>query len=288
MIRIIILCLFYGIAVMCLPASKTAEDADQQVWIPLFNGQNLDGWIPKVKGVALGENYLNTFRVLDGVLQANYDAYDQFDDRFAHLFYKDTFSYYHLVAEYRTVGDSTIEGAPSWAYRNNGLMLHAQSPESMGLEQDFPISLEMQLLSGNGSDERPTANLCTPGTHVYLADTLCTNHCIQSSSKTFHKDAWVKVEAIVLGDSIIHHLVEGDTVFTYTRPVMGSGVVNNYDPDILVENKPLKSGYITIQGESHHTEFRKIELLNLCGCTDRKASNYKSYFVKSDNTQCRY
>lgn len=288
MIRIALLFLGYLILINCNSRSVENSDSDKEEWLSLFNGKNLDGWTPKIRGVALGENYLNTFRVSNGVLQANYDDYENFDDRFGHLFYKDSFSFYHLIAEYRTVGDSTIPGAPGWAYRNNGLMLHAQSPESMGLEQDFPISLEMQLLSGNGVDDRPTANLCTPGTHVHLADTLFTNHCIQSSSETYHGDTWVKVEAIVLGDSIVYHLVEGDTVFTYTKPVMGGGVVNGYNPDYFMEGKPIKGGYITIQGESHPTEFRKIELLNLCGCTDKKAKNYKSYFVKSENSKCVY
>ncbi|MBK8503890.1 MAG: DUF1080 domain-containing protein [Saprospiraceae bacterium] len=288
MTRILLLSLIYMILLGCDSQSEKNVNADQEEWLSLFNGQNLDDWAPKIRGIPLGQNYLNTFRVADGVLQANYDGYKNFDDRFGHLFYKDSFSFYHLVAEYRTLGDSTIPGAPEWAFRNNGLMLHAQSAQSMGLEQDFPISLEMQLLSGNGVDERPTANLCTPGTHVHLADTLFTNHCIQSSSKTYHGDTWVRVEALVFGDSVVHFLVEGDTVFTFTKPVMGAGVVNGHNQDYLVEGQPIKGGYITIQGESHPTEFRKIELLNLCGCTDRKAKNYKSYFVKSDNSKCIY
>lgn len=282
------LMIFITMFLFCTSRVKDPVNPQGEDWISLFNGKDLDGWTPKIRGFAAGENYLNTFRVRNGVLQANYDDYTEFDERYGHLFYKDSFSYYRLIAEYRTVGDSTLPDAPGWAFRNNGLMLHAQSAESMGLDQDFPISLEMQLLSGNGSEERPTANLCTPGTHVHLADTLHTGHCIQSTSKTYHGDTWVRVEAIVLGDSIIHHLVEGDTVFTYTRPVMGKGVVNGYLPKIMQEGKPVKSGYITIQGESHPTEFRKIELLNLCGCTDKKAKNYKSYFVKSDNSQCVY
>ena len=50
----------------------------------------------------------------------------------------------------------------------------------------------------------------------------------------------------------------------------------------------LQEGYIALQSEGHPIEFRKVELLNLAGCTDPKASNYKSYFVKSDNARCRY
>ena len=261
------------------------EDED---WIALFNGRDMQGWIPKIRGYNLGENHLNTFRVADGNLQCNYDQYERFDSKFGHLFYKDSFSYYRLVAEYRTVGDETIEGAPDWAFRNNGLMLHSQAPESMGLDQDFPISLEMQLLSGNGTDERSTANLCTPGTNVHVDGILTTAHCINSTSKTYHGDTWVRVEAIVFGDSIIHHLVEGDTVFTFTKPQIGGGAVAGHDPDIMQEGSPLRSGYITIQGESHRTDFRKIELLNLCGCRDKNAKNYKSYFVKTNNSTCIY
>ena len=52
--------------------------------------------------------------------------------------------------------------------------------------------------------------------------------------------------------------------------------------------KPVKEGYIAIQSESHPTQFKSIELLNLCGCMDKKAKNYKSYFIKADNMTCLY
>jgi hypothetical protein len=32
----------------------------------------------------------------------------------------------------------------------------------------------------------------------------------------------------------------------------------------------LSEGYIALQAESHPTEFRKVELLNLVGCMDKK------------------
>jgi len=52
------------------------------------------------------------------------------------------------------------------------------------------------------------------------------------------------------------------------------------------DGTPLGEGYISLQGESHPTEFRKIEILNLSGCMDPKASNFKSYYVHAENTQC--
>ena len=51
---------------------------------------------------------------------------------------------------------------------------------------------------------------------------------------------------------------------------------------------PLKEGYVALQAESHPIDFRKIELLNLAGCMDPKAKNYKDYYIKADNSQCSY
>jgi hypothetical protein len=141
-------------------------------------------------------------------------------------------------------------------------MLHCQAPESIALDQDFPISLEMQLLGGNGKDERTTANLCTPGTNVILDNKFFTPHCVNSSSKTYHGDQWVRAEALVLGDSIIKHIVEKDTVLVYEKP--------QYDGrDKWVQKAGLKDGalisegYISLQSESHPVEFRRVELFDL-------------------------
>ncbi len=263
------------------------NDPQQKEWLPLFNGKDLTGWDIKIRGHALNDNYANTFQVADGALKVVYDEYEAFDETFGHLFYDQPFSHYLLRTEYRFVGEQAPEG-PGWALRNNGLMLHSQSARSMGLDQDFPISIEVQLLGGTGSGERSTANLCTPGTHVVMGDTLFTQHCIRSGSETFHGDQWVTVEVLVLGDSLMTHIVEGDTVLAYSRPQIGGGVVSGFQASVKQDGKPLTSGYIALQAESHPTEFRKIELLNLKGCMDPKAKNYKAYYVEADNSTCIY
>jgi len=240
-------------------------------WVQLFNGRNLDGWVPKFAGYDLGVNVHETFRVENGLLQVRYDRWPAFGGEFGHLFYKSRpFSRYLIAAEYRFIGEQVRGAGPAlgWALRNNGLMLHSQSPESMARAQDFPISLEAQLLGGLGTGRRSTANLCTPGTHVMMNDTLVTNHCINSSSQTYDGDQWVRVEVLVLGDSIIKHIVNGDTVLVYARPRMGGGMANNARPGVLQEGKPLSSGYITIQAETAPIDFRKIELLDLEGCAN--------------------
>ena len=242
--------------------SVKATASEQFAWIPLFNGQDLEGWQVKVRGYKLGENYKNTFRVEDGILKVSYDGYDRFNNEFGHLFYKTPFSYYRLRAEYRFKGGQVPDG-PDWAFRNNGFMLHSQPASSMGLDQDFPISLEAQLLGGRDIGDRPNMNLCTPGSNVVIEGEIRTEHCMESSSKTFRGEEWITVEMVVLGDSIIHHIVEGDTVLTYGKPTMGGGAIEGYKPDQYIEGKPMTSGHIAIQAESHPTEFRKIELLEL-------------------------
>jgi len=237
-------------------------DSLSEKWIQLFNGKDLIDWQVKITGHDLGDNFGNTFRVEGGLLKVVYDQYGRFDQQFGHLFYKKPFSHYKIRVEYRFVGEQA-PGTPEWAIRNNGIMLHCQAPESMEKEQDFPISIEVQLLGGLGKGERPTANLCTPGTHVVLNGKLWTQHCLNSTSKTYNGDQWVTVEAVVLGDSIIYHLVEGDTVLTYEKPQIGGGVVHNFNKEFKVDGTPLKRGYISLQSEGHPTEFRKVEVLDL-------------------------
>ncbi len=240
----------------------TQNDNVKNEWIQLFNGKNLDGWKMKITGYPLGEDFGNTFRVEDGVMKVSYDQYNAFDEKFGHIFYKQKFSYYLLAVEYRFTGDQA-KGGPGWAYRNSGAMIHCQDPKTMGLKQDFPISIEVQLLGGNGKHARSTANLCTPGTNVVMNGKLFTDHCINSRSKTYHGDQWVRVEVLVLGDSLIRHMVEGETVLEYQKPQIGGGNVSNYEPSAKQDGKLLKEGYISLQSESHPVEFRKVELVNL-------------------------
>jgi hypothetical protein len=258
--------------------------ADPKDWIHLFNGKDLTGWTPKFAKHDLGENFNNTFRVEDGLLKVRYDKWETFNGEFGHMFYKDPFSYYVIAAEYRFVGDQ-VKGGPEWAIRNNGLMLQSPDPKTMMKDQDFPISIEVQLLGGFGKP-RTTANLCTPGTNVVIDGKLETRHCINSKSKTYEGDQWVRVEVLVHGDELMRHYVEGEPVLEYTKPQIGGGNVSPVDPKVKVDGTPLTGGYISIQAETAPIDFRKIEVLNLEGCKDHKAKNYKAYYVKDNPKAC--
>jgi len=246
-------------ATMLMITAGGCAPADSDEWIALFNGQDLTGWTVKIAGSDVGDDPWNTFRVEDGLLTVNYEQYDGFHGRFGHLFYEEPFSYYQLRIEYRFVG-TQVEDGPGWAFKNSGVMFHSQSPESMLRDQDFPISVEVQFLGGNGVDGRPTANLCTPGTHVEMQGVTVEDHCISAAATTIHDESWVTVDILVLGDSLIAHIMGVDTVLTYARPVIGGGVVNGYDEAAKQNGTPLTSGYIALQSESHPIQFRQVLL----------------------------
>ena len=242
-------------------AAWAEAPAEKGEWIQLFNGKNLDGWKVKITGYELNDNHGDTFRVEDGVLKVAYDQYEKFDGKFGHIFYHQPFSNYRLRVEYRFLGDQ-CPGGPGWAFRNSGIMIHGQSPESMRKGQDFPVSIEVQLLGGGGSGERPTANLCTPGTHVVIDGKLVTRHCNSSRSKTYHGDQWVTVEVEVHGNKLIKHVIDGQTVMEYTQPQLDE---KDADARKLIKDgdKMLHGGSISLQAESHPVEFRKVELRKL-------------------------
>lgn len=231
--------------------------------IKLFNGKNLEGWTPKIYHHETGDNYANTFRVEDGIIKIRYDGYEKFNDKFGHLFYKNPYSRYRLKFEYRFTG-IWREDAPIYTRLNSGVMFHSQDPKTILKEQDWPISVEMQLLAEEKPGEpRPTGNMCSPGTDVVFEGKKDPRHCINSSSKTYKAGEWIKAELVVYGDSLIQHIIEGQVVLEYTKPTMGGGVANNYDTKLWQEGKPLKEGYIALQSEGQEIDFRNISLIDL-------------------------
>jgi enterochelin esterase family protein len=264
-------------------------DADKEDWIQLFNGKDLTGWTPKITKHALGENFANTFRVENGLLEVRYDKYKSFDGQFGHLFWREPYSYYRIAVEYRFVGQQAPGDPGAWALRNSGVMMHAPDPRTMPRDQTFPISIEGQLLGGNSDGKpRPTANMCSPGTEIVYQHKLYKDHCLNSSSPTFDGEQWVRAEFEVHGSGTITHYVNGQKVLEYELPQFGGGVVDNFDTTTKLDGQLMERGYISLQSESHPIDFRKVELLDLAGCMDKAASNYKSYYIKHVPEDCKF
>jgi len=216
----------------------------------------------------------------------SYDGYENFANQFGHVFYKDPFSHYRLRLEYRFIGEA-MHDTEGWAIRNSGAMLHSQDPLTMPPAQDFPISLEFQFLGRRkAGEDRPTGNMCSPGTDVFFEGKLAEDHCINSTSPTFDGEQWVQAEALVLGNDRVVQFINGEAVIEYTDFSYGGGVVSGHDPAQKPDGQPLDSGYISLQSEGHAIQFRNIELLDLKGCMDSQSDRYRSHFVESAPERC--
>lgn len=257
---------FFIITIACvvtLACHAPQKTTANKQWVSLFNGKDINDWMVKIQHHDINVNFGKTFRVEDGIIKVRYDQYGDFNDQFGHLYYKTPYSFFHLKVEYRFVGELQ-RGAPSYTLRNSGVMFHSQDPRTMPKEQDWPLSIEMQFLGGLGDGKpRPTGNMCSPGTDVVYQGKIADAHCINSSSKTYDGEQWVRAELIVLGDSLITHIINGDTVLQYSKPQIGGGVANRYDPKIKIDGKALKSGFIALQSEGQPVDFRNVEIMDL-------------------------
>ena len=146
-------------------------------------------------------------------------------------------------------------------------MLHSQSAESMSFEQQFPSSIEAQLLGlPEGAErKRTTANVCTPGTHVFYEGKLDRRHCINSLSKTFHGDQWIALEMEVHGHDKMIFRVNGEEVFDLEKPQLDvNDKRDDYAAKKLIEARggvaQLSEGYIALQAEGAPVQFRNIRI----------------------------
>lgn len=272
------------LTLLILPQPDVTDwrSAPREDWRNLFNGRNLDGWVVKLAHHELGDNYADTFRVENGAIRVMYDKYDDFGERFGHLFYNQQLSHYVLALEYRFFGEQ-VKGGPDYARLNSGVMIHSQAPETILEDQDWPISVEAQFLAGG----RTTMNVCTPGTEIFMKGEMVKEHCTDSTSKVYADDEWVAVEVEVRGAESVRHMIGGRTVLSYEKPTIGGGVAHGYDPAIKKDGTALEEGSIGLQAESQPVEFRNIRLLNLAGCMDQTSPAYRPYFVHRDDSRCR-
>jgi Domain of Unknown Function (DUF1080) len=246
----------------CSPSSPQGSAAPQGQWISIFNGKNLDGWTAKIAGHDAGDNYANTFRVTDGVLQVAYDQYGNFENQFGGLYYKEKLSHYWLRVEYRFIG-SVAKGAPGWAFRDSGVMLHSQSPDGMQKTQQFPTSIELNLI-GARIFNRPTGDVCTNGgVLIQINGQTLPNKCSNSSKTSIRGEQWVTAEAEVLGNTSIKHYINGELVTEYQQPQLDEKDADAARLLAAGASKQLTEGYLALQSNGAPIEFRKVEILPL-------------------------
>ena len=92
-----------------------------------------------------------------------------------------------------------------------------------------------------------------------------------------------------MGSERIVHYIDGVPVIEYGEMTYGGGNVTGHRPGGEARRRSRSAaGYIALQSESHPIQFRRVELLNLKGCMDPKAANYRSYYVEPEPQSCRY
>lgn len=262
MMRVFSLALLGAIVGAIVPIAAQADAKREGQWHSLFNGKDLSGWTVKIAKHPVGENYANTFRVEDGVIKVSYDGYERFDGQFGHLFTTQPYANYILRLEYRITGKA-IDDAPHWAKLNSGVMVHAQSPLSMRIEQGFPVCMEFQFLAVGATAGTQTANVVTPSTNLEMNGKLLTDHIIDSKSKHYPLDEWVRAEVEVRGNQEVVHRINGAEVLRYQRPQLDPS-----DEDaqrLMARGAPLQLsfGHIALQAEGQPIWFRSIEVRSL-------------------------
>jgi hypothetical protein len=228
-------------------------------WVSLFNGKDLEHWIPKIAGYKPGENFGNTFRVSNGILDTRYDQYGNFNNRFGALYYDKKFTNYRLRVEYRFTGD-TVAGAPSWGYKDGGIQYDCQDPATMGLNQPFPVCLEYNLLGSNETNKRATGEICASGMYVEIDGKRNTSYCTPPAvKKMFTGEDWITAE-IEVRDGEIIHFVNGEEVIRFKNPKYdtANALVKSF---FTGGDNSVKGGYISLQSNSHPMDFRKIEIM---------------------------
>ena len=268
-------------------AQSPSDKADRRDWIQLFDGKSLDGWVPKITGYPLEKTTPTPSASSTAPCRRRPTGprrREQIRPSFLPTSEVLLLHRRRRVPLHRRAGGRRSRLGHSQQWPDVAQPVAAIDVEGPG----FPISVEVQLLGGlpNGKPQS-TANMCSPGTQVFIDGTMVKGHCLDSKSQTYAGDQWVRVEVAVRGGERLIHKVEGQTVLEYEKPTIGGGEVNKFDPAVKVDGTLLTDGYIEIQGESHPTEFRKIEVLNLSGCMDSKSPKSKSYYVHQSDGACK-
>lgn len=240
---------------------EAEPDPDREDWVRLFEGRNLDGWSGDRDMVDVDDGVLRFSASTEGYTGANGD------ERW--LVHDGDWSFYRLRVEYRfPETDLDPAGWPEAEIRRAAVRVHSTKGDS-----GSPVGVEVELLGGDGENDRPTGNVCTPGTQIDMGGRAVTRECVSSASLTHHGDEWVVLEVTVLGAERIEHVIDSVRVLAYERPRLDDGTL-------------LAGGGVAIRSNGWPFDIRRIDLLPLRGCTDPQAVNRKSYFVSSDPRAC--
>ena len=131
----------------------------------------------------------------------------------------------------------------------------------MRTDQQFPVSVEFDIVGGRRLGHHPTGDVCENGTRVTIDGKLLTDKCSKVSDVTTAGAEWVTILAEVDGAARVRQAVNGELVVEYTDLTL-----DDRDPDarkLLAPggDKAVRAGFISIQSNGHPIEFRRIDVL---------------------------
>ena len=270
-------------------AAGQANDPAKEDWIQLFNGRDLAGWTAKFAKHDLGVNLNDTVPRREWAARGSATTSGRRSTTSSATSSTRSRSRPTGLSPSTASSTSSWPAGPGWAQRNNGLMLHAPDPKTMLKDQDFPIS--HRGAAAGRPRRRQAADDREP---------LHAGHERRHERPAVHP----ALRQLDLEDVRRRPVGarRGRGPRRRTRPAhrrRSDRARVQQAPDRRRECQPRRSersrstarrspaATSPSRRRPAPTDFRKIELLNLEGCTDPKASNYKSYFLKSNPKSCR-
>src|SRR5882724_7680578 len=246
-----------------LPAM--AAPADDEGWIPLFNGKNLDGWYSFQPTTGRNNEPKKFFKVTDGmihVLDLSEDPHE-WKGAVGYLATNQEYSDVRIHLEYKWGTKRfarSLEGK-----RNSGLMYLVVGPDKM-----FPRSVECQIEETDTGDLwlvdgiSITTWLVDPYSSMYSDDpsapgakrviggpTIPASRVLKSGDFE-DRTGWNTVEVILDGDRSTH-IING-------RIVNRAWDIKQPDPADPNRMIPLKVGHIALEAEGSEIWFRNIKI----------------------------
>lgn len=231
-------------------------------WIPLFNGQNLEGWYTWLPSTGKNNDPKGIFKVKDGMIHILDIPVTEQDQEFGYLATDLDYQRYVLQLEYKW-GSKKFPPRANLK-RDSGLLYYFVGPDKI-----WPRAVECQIQEGD------TGDLITLGGTVldttlesldtkrykadgiaYTTDSSGTDYIIKSETFESSNDQWTQVEITVDGDTITHK-INGQINFQGRN-------VRQLDPNSPSGLQPLRKGRILLQAEGAEIFYRniRIKLLN--------------------------
>jgi Domain of Unknown Function (DUF1080) len=248
-------------------AASAVAGQSKEHWVPLFNGQNLDGWYTFLQKHGKNSDPDRVITIEDGAIHLYKDAADASHVVMGYIGTEKEYGNYHLRLQYRW-GIKKFE--PRYKLkRDAGLYYHILGPDAV-----WPRSLQFQIEQTNVGDLIALYGLAVdtwidPKTR---SAQMSTYQDPKSGGEPrvlggrgiayqkhlageFEVDGWNTVEVIARGDTTVHKL---------NGHVVNEGRnVRLVDPEKAGASRPVTRGRIALEIEAAEMYFRKVEMRNL-------------------------